>query len=255
YSSDMQDASSIVTQHRLMQEKADSKGWIIAHWYDEPEQSAKYEEIEKRPVFAQMLADAGTLFQGVLCYQSSRWARHPLAGFASLSILRRKRVWWATADGRWDLDKIQEDGSDIAFVVDLQMNAAYVRQLSKRVIDAKEDRARDGYHNGKVPFGYLPPVYPKAPDGAPSTWKPPRTPVRIDPDNFPALVRVGELAAQGWLDSAIADALSGHSSSTPRFGTRALTKDTVAAIRRMWFPQEYAPGCGHGTIETPSGEL
>lgn len=23
----------------------------------------------------------------------------------------------------------------------------------------------------------------------------------------------------------------------------------------MWFPREFAPGCGHGTIETPSGEL
>jgi hypothetical protein len=34
-----------------------------------------------------------------------------------------------------------------------------------------------------------------------------------------------------------------------------LTKDTIAAIRRMWFPREFAPGCGHGTIETPSGEL
>lgn len=46
------------------------------------------------------------------------------------------------------------------------MNGAYVRQLSKRTIDRKEDRAREGFHNGWVPFGYLPPEYPKAPDGA-----------------------------------------------------------------------------------------
>jgi hypothetical protein len=97
----------------------------------------------------------------------------------------------------WDIDKVQQDGFDVAFAVDTQMNASYVRQLSKRIIDAKEDRARDGYHNGQVPFGYLRPEYPKAPDGAPSTWKPPRTPVRIDPVNFPALVRIGELAATG----------------------------------------------------------
>jgi hypothetical protein len=80
-------------------------------------------------------------------------------------------------------------------------------------------------------------------------------PVRPDPVNFPALVRIGELAAQGWLDAAIADELADATSRTPRFGTRLLTKDTIAAIRRSWFPREFAPGCGHGTIETPSGEL
>src|SRR5260221_5027828 len=135
------------------------------------------------------------------------------------------------------------------------MNARFVRQLSRRTVDDKEDRARDGYHNGSVPFGYLPPEYPKAPDGAPSTWRPPRMPLRPDPVNFPALVRLGELAAQGWGDSAIADALAGHVSQTPRFGARPLTKDTVASVRRMWLPREFAPGCGHGTIETPAGEL
>jgi transposase-like protein len=135
------------------------------------------------------------------------------------------------------------------------MNAAYVRQLSKRTIDGKEDRAREGYHNGSVRFGYLSPEYPKAPDGAPSTWKPPRMPVRPDPLTFPALVRIGELTAQGWTDKAIADELEGYISKTARFGERLLTKDTIAAIRRSEFPCEFAPGCGHGTILTPAGDL
>jgi hypothetical protein len=130
-----------------------------------------------------------------------------------------------------------------------------VRQLSRRTIDGKEDRARDGYHNGAVPFGYLPPLYPKARDNAPSTWRPPRMPVRVDPATFPALVKVGELAAVGYPDLAIAKELAGFTSTTARFGERALSKDTVATIRRMWFPREFAPGCGHGTVETPSGEL
>jgi AcrR family transcriptional regulator len=177
------------------------------------------------------------------------------AGYASLSRLRRARIWWATADGLWDIDKIQQDGFDVAFAVDMQMNASYVRQLSKRTIAGKEDRARDGYHNGNVPFGYLPPTYPKAPDGAPSTWKPPRMPVLPDPLTFPALVRIGELTAQGWTDKAIADELEGYISKTARFGERLLTKDTIAAIRRSWFPREFVPGCGHGTIETPSREI
>ncbi len=218
YSSEMQDPVTIVTQKRKIQEFADRKGWTIVRWYEEPERSAKYEDIEERPVFAHLLADAGGEFQAVVCYMNNRWARNAAVAFTSLSQLRRKRVWWSTSDGLWDIDKVQQDGFDVAFAVDTQMNAAYVRQLSKRVIDGKEDRARDGYHNGQVPFGYLPPEYPKPPDGAPSTWKPPRTPVRVDPTTFPALVRIGELAAQGWLDAAIADELAGYTSTTPRFG-------------------------------------
>ena len=64
-----------------------------------------------------------------------------------------------------------------------------------------------------------------------------------------------ELVAMGWTDTAIADELEDYISHTPRFGERPLTKYTIAAIRRSWFPREFAPGCGHGTIETPSGEL
>jgi hypothetical protein len=255
YSSDMQDPVSIERQKRHIVEYARKKGWTIVRWYEEPEQSAKYEEIEKRPLFAQLLAEAGITSQIVLCYRNDRWARNKVVAYSSLEQLRRRQVWWATADGRWDIDRIEEDGFDLAYTYDVTQNAAYVRYISKLVIDGKEDRARDGYHNGAVPFGYLPPEYPKAPDGAPSTWRPPRIPVRMDPINFPALVRIGELAAQGWADSAIADDLQGCVSTTPRFGSRALTKDTVAAIRRLWFPREFRPGCGHGTIETPTGEL
>jgi DNA invertase Pin-like site-specific DNA recombinase len=255
YSMELQDPASIATQKRRIEEFAEKKGWKLVRWYAEPEQSAKYEEIEERPIFCELLNDAGVRFQVVLCYMNNRWSRNVPVAYNSLTRLRRLRVWWATSDGLWDIDKVQQDGFDVAFAVDTQMNAAYVRQLSKRTIDGKEDRARDRYHNGWVPFGYLEPEYPKAPDGAPSTWRPPRMPARPDPVNFPGLVRIGELAAQGWSDSAIADELEDYISRTSRFGERPLTKDTIAAIRRSWFPREFAPGCGHGTIDTPSGEL
>jgi len=255
YSSDMQDPATLVTQKRRVAEFFARKGWILDGYREEPEQSAKYEEISQRPVFARMLDEAGTNFQVIVCYMNDRWARNVNVAFNSLALLRRKGVWWATSDGQFDLDRINQDGGDVSFVVDTQINAAYVRKLSKREIDALEDRGRAGYHNGKALFGYLMPEYPKAPDGAPSTWRPPRMPARVDPVNFPALVRLGELAARGWTDQAIADALAGHVTSSPRFGARPLTKDTVAAIRRSWFPREFAPGSGLGTIETPSGEL
>ena len=135
------------------------------------------------------------------------------------------------------------------------MTEASLDLISQRTIDGKEERARAGYHSGHIPFGYLPPDYPKAPAGAPSTWRPPRMPVRPDPVTFPALVRMGELVAQGWTDVAIAEELAESLSHSSRFGARRFSKDTIASIRRSWFPREFAPGCGHGTIQTPSGEL
>ncbi len=255
YSSALQDPATLVTQKRRIREFAERKGWSMVGWYEEAERSALSEEIEQRPLFAQLLKEAGKQFQVVLCYGNSRWSRNMEVAYASLTILRRLHVWWATADGLWDIDKVQQDGFDIAFAVDTQMNASYLRQLSKRTIDGKEDRARAGYHNGKVPFGYLPPVYPGAPEGAGSTWRPPRMPACPDPVNFPALKLIGELAAKGWTDGAIADKLTGYVSMTARFGERQLTKNTIASLRRLWFPREFAPGNGHGTIKTPAGEL
>jgi DNA invertase Pin-like site-specific DNA recombinase len=255
YSSELQDPTTIATQKRHILEYAKKKGWKIVRWYEEPEQSAKYEDIEERPVFAQALAQAGKQFQVILRYMNNRWSRNVVVAYSSLTRLRKSRVWWATADGLWDIDKVQQDGFDVAFAVDTQVNASYSRQQSKRTIDGKEDRAQEGYHNGNVPFGYMEPDYPKAPDGAPSTWRPPRMPARPNPVTFPALVSIGELTAKGWTDKAIADELEGYISKTARFGERLLTKDTIAAIRRSYFPQEFAPGCGHGTIVTPAGDL
>ena len=256
YSSEMQDPATIVTQKRVITEFAEKKGWKIVRWYEEPEQSAKYEEIEARPVFAQLFKDAEARhFQVVLCYANNRWSRNTALTLVSLSRLRRAGIWWDTADGLWDLDKTQQDGLGVGFVIDTQMGEMFLRQLSKRTIDGKEDRAREGYHNGSVPFGYFAPQYPKAPDGAPSTWRPPRMPALPNPITFPALVKIGELTARGWTDRAIADELEGYISKTARFGERLLTKDTIAAIRRSPFPREFAPGCGHGTILTPSNDL
>ncbi len=135
------------------------------------------------------------------------------------------------------------------------MTEASLDHLSERAMTGKEERARAGYHSGPVPFGYLPPDYPKAPSGAPSTWRPPPLPVRPDPVTFPALVHIGELVAQGWTDVAIAEDLAQSLSHSSRIGAPRFTKESIAAIRRSWFPREFAPGCGHGTIKTPSGEL
>src|SRR5262249_24018869 len=231
YSSDMQRPASIATQKSSIQHLADKKAWVIIAWYEEPEQSAKFEEEQYRLQFTALLKAAGASFKVVIYYDTCRWSRNVEVGHRSIRTLRQKGVWWQTSEERWTINNIQEPGLSSSFGFALQQAQDYLLQLSKSTIPGKEQRALDGFHNGKVPFGYLPPEYPKAPDGAPSTWRPPRVAAAPDPANFPALVRIGELAAQGWTDAAIAEQLVGHLSVTPRFGQRALTKDTIAAIR------------------------
>jgi DNA invertase Pin-like site-specific DNA recombinase len=55
----MQDPASITTQKRCIEEFAESHGWPIVRWYEEPESSAKFEELEQRPILSQLLAEAG----------------------------------------------------------------------------------------------------------------------------------------------------------------------------------------------------
>src|SRR6266487_3811835 len=69
YSSEMQDPATIVTQKRVIAEFAEKKGWKIVRWYEEPEQSAKYDDVEERPIFAQLLRDGSEPFSSriMLC--------------------------------------------------------------------------------------------------------------------------------------------------------------------------------------------
>ena len=118
FSSDMQDPATLMTQKRKIEEFFERKRWILDGFYEEPEHSAKYEEIEQRPVFAQMLDDASASFRIIVCYMNDRWARNVNVAFNSLAIIRRKGVWWATSDGLFDLDRIKDSLHDFPTVKD-----------------------------------------------------------------------------------------------------------------------------------------
>ncbi len=152
YSSDMQDSATIETQKRAIKKLVAKKGWILVGWYEEPAHSAKYEEIERRPLFAQLLKAAGVLFEVVLCYSTNRWARSNVVTGLSLSELPHKGVWWATTSQAFTIDSILEPGSSLVHVLTAQTDQDYLVQLSKVTIDGLETRGQEGYHNGPVPL-------------------------------------------------------------------------------------------------------
>jgi DNA invertase Pin-like site-specific DNA recombinase len=101
---------SITTQKQRITEFATRKQWKIVRWYEEPVQSAGYEDVEQRPAFAQLLSDASAQFHVVMCAQSGLWSSNVASAYGSLAHLRRPQVWWATADGLWETNKVAQAG-------------------------------------------------------------------------------------------------------------------------------------------------
>lgn len=233
---------SFVTQRHWIEQTASAFSWSLIGWFEEARESGKYEENERRPQFQALLAAAGKQFQGILVYHLDRWSRNSAVTYGTLTRLRRQKVWWQSVADGWDIDVVQQPGSSKMFSLAVHDAADYLTRVSERTINAKEARAAEGLQNGNVGFGYLAATHPQLPT----------TP---DPNNFGALIKVGELVAEGKTDQQIADSLPDARTHSPRFGERLLTKDTVATIRRSSFPREFTPGCGHGTIVTPAGEL
>jgi len=112
-SSELHDSMSITTQKQRITEFATRKQWKLVRWYEESEQSAGYEDVERHPVFAQLLGDAGVEFQVVMCARSGLWSHDIALAYRSLAHLCRLQVWWATADGLWDTNKVERDGIQV----------------------------------------------------------------------------------------------------------------------------------------------
>ena len=251
------DAATFAMQRQTMEALASHYGWVNAGWDEEPGLTGASEAIEDRPAFAAHLAAAqrGEFEVSLVC-DFDRWARDTEIALGSLKRLRRAGVYWATADGQWDINKAIEDGHSIALVVDAEMNASYARKSSRKAIRARTERARAGYHNGRVTWGYQRPTPPAPPTGAPWNWRPPRQPAEPHPQNFGRLQQIGIWAAAGLSDKEIAErcAEQGWVLEHRAKGIRAWGKPFICALLTNPFPREYAPGSGQGTIVAPTGE-
>ena len=251
------DKTTFQLQRDEMERYARARGWLCVGWDEEPAISGAAEDISLRPAFAKHLADAAAgLFDVSLCFMTDRWARDTAIGLDSLKRLRRAGVYWATCDGRWDINKVIEDGHSVAFVVDAEINASYARKVSQKAILSRRATAHAGFHNGRLTWGYQRAPSPPAPADAPLSWKPPRQAPIPHPINFARLQQIGEWAAAGASDREIADraATAGWVLEHRTKGVVRWGKPFVCALLTNSFPREFAPGSGRGTILAPDGE-
>ncbi len=113
--------------------------------------SAKYEDEKKRPHFEQMLKDASNkLFNIIVVHKYDRFARN---------VELSKRVKRQLKEAGVNVISISEpiEDSPIGFFQEgiLELLAEYyIRNLSQESKKGHVERARQGYHNGSVPYGY-----------------------------------------------------------------------------------------------------
>jgi DNA invertase Pin-like site-specific DNA recombinase len=260
YSSELQDGGySIDEQKRQIQLAVEKEGWELVGWCEEPAVSAKG-ELDSRPQLAELLmVHVGSTCNVVMCHESSRWTRNPALGEKSLEILRGKQCWWQTADGQWDINKVLQEGFDVAWAITQVQNAAFLRKLSGHVRKGKLGKARQGYSNGFPMFGYrMPEIVISADNGQLSQVRR-RVVYEPHPEYFAVLQKVGELFAQEppLTVLQVAEELNrlGLPYLSRQSGPRIWSESILSSLLYRQYPREYAPGSGHGTITLATGEL
>ena len=120
--------------------------------YREEGKSAHVDAIGKRPVFRQLLDDAGKhQFDVVVVHTLDRWARNLKVMLESLSILAKCGVSIASISENIDYSTPQGK----LFTQMLGSFAEYFSgSLSNHVTKGMDQRAFEGRHVGGIPFGY-----------------------------------------------------------------------------------------------------
>ena len=148
------DGHSLGAQDRLFRQLCQNRGWSAEAVYREEGRSAHSDSISKRPVFRQLLDDAGKgLFDVVVVHTLDRWARNLKVLLDTVGTLSQHGVGlvsitenldWSTPEGRLVARTV---GSFGEFFSDM---------LGTHVKKGISERAIQGLHLGGIPFGYQP---------------------------------------------------------------------------------------------------
>ena len=145
---------SLDAQERLFRQLCATRGWEPLAVYREEGRTAHVDAIAKRPVFRQLLHDAGLReFDIVVVHTLDRWARNLRVQLEAMSMLTKadvgfvsisEQIDWSTAHGRLQAQIL---GSFAEY---------FSEALSNHITKGVSERALQGKHLGSVPFGYLP---------------------------------------------------------------------------------------------------
>ena len=143
---------SLDAQERLFHELCKNRGWEAGKIYREEGRSAHVEAVGRRPVFRQLLDDAGHgQFDIIVVHTLDRWSRNQRVMLESLATLARHNVSLVSITENIDYSTPQGK----LFTQMLGSFAEYFSDsLSTHVSKGMEQRAYEGRHTGGIPFGY-----------------------------------------------------------------------------------------------------
>ena len=143
---------SLDAQARLFHELCKNRGWEASGIYREEGRSAHVENTRRRPVFRQLLEDAGKdRFDAVVVHTLDRWSRNLKVTLESLGRLSRHGVGLVSITENIDYSTPQGK----LFTQMLGSFAEYFSEsLATHVRKGQGQRAAEGRHLGGIPFGY-----------------------------------------------------------------------------------------------------
>ena len=152
YSSTMQDDSfSLDAQLRQINARAASEGIEIVKIYSDPATSAYKNKY--RPGITQMLEDSRRgMFSILYVHKVDRLARRLEWAIEIVKQLQKMDVTLKAVEQNFNLDMPE---GKLMFHLLGSLGEFYSDNLSKETHKGKYERARQGYHNGWVPWGYI----------------------------------------------------------------------------------------------------
>ena len=224
---------SIDAQRRAFQAVLQSRNWIAYREYLEEGRSARTEDISKRPVFKEMIADALVgKFDVLVVHKLDRFSRNLRITLEYFDKLLKAGVAFVSISEQMDF-------TTPSGKVHLALLGAFAQyysdNLSQETKKGWAERRAQGLYCGLLPFGAM-----KGDDGVPVPH----------PDTYPGLVMAFEVAAQGKSDREVAVALNTAGYRTAgNQGNRPFSRDTVKGMLTNRFYLGYLPNENDGWIK------
>ena len=151
-SQDQVDGHSLDAQERLFRELCQNRGWEPLRVYREEGKSAHVDSINKRPVFRQLIGDAGkNQFDVVVVHTLDRWARNTRIALESLGNLAKNNVSLVSITENIDYSTAQ---GRLMTTMLAGFAEYFSDSLATHIKKGVSERAMQGKHLGGIPFGY-----------------------------------------------------------------------------------------------------
>jgi DNA invertase Pin-like site-specific DNA recombinase len=224
---------SIDAQRRAFQALCQGREWKPYREYIEEGKSARTENVNKRPVFKQMVDDAlSREFDILVVHKLDRFSRNLRITLEYFEKLSNVNVCFVSINEQMDFS---QPWGKFALAMLGGLAQLYSDNLNEETKKGWHERRAQGLYCGLLPFGAM-----KDEDGVPIPH----------PDTYPGLEMAFELAARGKSDREIAKVLNTRGYRTAgNQGSNPFSRDTIRGILTNRFYLGFLPDGNSGWMK------